>query len=163
VQVRGRWWQPCPSLVTSHVHVRRRAIGRHRLADQVISSAQNKVITIALPFLKESTLRGTSLPKLSFSCSWRELSLETSYKTVHWENMIPYLPPGEVLQRYFRALTDLSAFTKKHQQAFLASLPGSGCHSFFEPSSPMYLLFYPFFSFYIFSNGATHNRKPFCS
>jgi hypothetical protein len=118
--VGGRWWQPYPSLVIPHVWVQRRATGQQRLADQVIYGAQNKVITIALPFFKESTLRRTSLPKLSFSCSWGELSLETSYTTVPRENTIPCLSPGEVLQRYFRALVDLSTFAKKHQQSPLS-------------------------------------------
>jgi hypothetical protein len=46
--VGDRWWQPCSSLVIPHVWVRRRAIGRDRLADQVCSGARSKSIVAKL-------------------------------------------------------------------------------------------------------------------
>jgi hypothetical protein len=44
--VDGMWWQPCPSFELPHVQVRCRAIGWHRLADQVITSAQSKQVEV---------------------------------------------------------------------------------------------------------------------
>ena len=64
--------------------------------------------------------------------------------------MIPWIPPGEVLQRYFHALVDFSAYAKKHQQAFLAPLLGMVVVLVYKPSLPMYPLFLAFFSFYSF-------------
>jgi hypothetical protein len=40
--------------------------------------------------------------------------------------MIPLILLGKVLQRYFHALVDNTAFAKKHQQAFLALLSRIG-------------------------------------
>jgi hypothetical protein len=55
------------------------------------------------------------------------------------------------------------AYAKKHQQAFLAPLPGTGVIIMSEPSSPMYPFVFTFLFFLLFSNGATHNLATFCS
>jgi hypothetical protein len=124
VEGRRQVGQPCPSFVIPHVHVRRRAGGRHHLADQVRSGARSLLVIAKLSSLKVSTLRRTSLPKLPFILFFLG-KLDKRQLTISflWENKISWILSGEVLQWYFYALANLliTSTIKRVEQGMVSS------------------------------------------
>jgi hypothetical protein len=82
------------------------------------------------------------------------LRIPSAYAKKHQQAFLALLPGMDFI-------SILGDCAKKCQQAFLALLPGTVVVLVFEPSSLVYHLFLPFFSFLLFSKWSTNLFKTF--